>query len=393
MMKLDAKICAICKGKKMLCGAKKCIILETKRQKYKIKRKARKTDIYGKNFDLFVSSDYPNINAGPVMLEYDEWDNYIEQKNMYGKQYENIIDFRMISFSLSKNVNIRHDKLEDIYLSTRPIDIEAYIKQRNAEPIFSKHFSPIGIQADLKDLKVCENAKIPKKVDSIIEENLKAEQGLNELYEHRFDNYYLTKIFSGGFLGQQQNKRIVPTRWSITAVDDILSKKLIKKIKEYSVINDIYVYQNEFLFNHFEIILFPKKFSFELFECWLPKSLWVENNTQSTIIYDFESYEGRTKYANAQGGYYASRLASLEALEKMRKQAAVVVIREVYPGYILPVGVWQIRENIRNAFKKKPRKMDKQELYSYLKEKIKTNVNRIVKKSRIINQSNLLDFF
>jgi hypothetical protein len=30
------------------------------------------------------------------------------------------------------------------------------------------------------------------------------------------------------------------------------------------------------------------------------------------------------------------------------------VLREARPGYIMPVGVWQVRENVRNAMKQKP---------------------------------------
>jgi len=32
----------------------------------------------------------------------------------------------------------------------------------------------------------------------------------------------------------------------------------------------------------------------------------------------------------------------------------VIVLREAHPGYIMPVGVWQVRENVRNAMRQKP---------------------------------------
>jgi len=34
----------------------------------------------------------------------------------------------------------------------------------------------------------------------------------------------------------------------------------------------------------------------------------------------------------------------------------VVVLRESHPGYIMPVGVWQVRENVRNAMRQEPLK-------------------------------------
>jgi hypothetical protein len=39
---------------------------------------------------------------------------------------------------------------------------------------------------------------------------------------------------------------------------------------------------------------------------------------------------------------------------KERRQATVIVLREAHPGYIMPVGVWQVRENVRNAMRQKP---------------------------------------
>jgi len=36
-----------------------------------------------------------------------------------------------------------------------------------------------------------------------------------------------------------------------------------------------------------------------------------------------------------------------EHLASEGKQAAALVLREIHPGYILPVGVWNVRESIR----------------------------------------------
>jgi hypothetical protein len=64
-----------------------------------------------------------------------------------------------------------------------------------------------------------------------------------------------------------------------------------------------------------------------------------------------EGYEGRTGYVEeTAGAYYASRLAVLEHLESVGRQAKCLVLREVSDDYWAPVGVWQIRESVRNAF-------------------------------------------
>ena len=109
---------------------------------------------------------------------------------------------------------------------------------------------------------------------------------------------------------------------------------------------------------------------------------------------DDEPYKGRSDYAKSQvGGYYASRLAVVEALNKMRKQAKVIVFREIGEGYSIPLGVWQVRENVRNAFKQKSMKFtSKQEALEHVSKRIKLQINEYVKRSKILQQRRLGDF-
>ncbi|MFN3528284.1 MAG: hypothetical protein ACK4YO_04210, partial [Candidatus Altarchaeaceae archaeon] len=168
------------------------------------------------------------------------------------------------------------EKNQEIALSIIPIDVETIFKKI---PKFHISFSPIsqpmGPTGELENLKIVENPKIPKKVDNVIEDNLKASDALFLLYKENFDVYYLSKIFSSGVLGKKENKKLVPTRWSITAVDDIIGKFLIKEIKEYEKISEFVVFSNEYLFNHFEILLIPGNWEFEQFEAWAPDTLWT----------------------------------------------------------------------------------------------------------------------
>jgi hypothetical protein len=74
---------------------------------------------------------------------------------------------------------------------------------------------------------------------------------------------------------------------------------------------------------------------------------------------DWEPYSGRTKYASeVAGGYYAGRLGVLEHLERMKRQAAALIVREITPDYWCPVGVWQVREGIRAAMNTTPARFD-----------------------------------
>ena len=42
-------------------------------------------------------------------------------------------------------------------------------------------------------------------------------------------------------------------------------------------------------------------------------------------------------------------MAVTEYLEKIQKQSGVIIFREIQPEYAVPVGVWQVREGIRQA--------------------------------------------
>ncbi len=64
---------------------------------------------------------------------------------------------------------------------------------------------------------------------------------------------------------------------------------------------------------------------------------------------DWEGYRGRTTYASLGGCYYAVRLAAAEFLAAERRQARVIAMREIYPSFLLPLGVWINRECTRAA--------------------------------------------
>jgi hypothetical protein len=161
-----------------------------------------------------------------------------------------------------------------------------------------------------------------------------------------------------GAFGIKQNRRLVPTRWSITAVDSILSKDLMEEVKTFPEINEYRLYESRYLDNVFEVLMLPQAWSYEAMEAWYPGTIWNPSGNSVVLYSDWEGYDGRTTYAEIGGCYYAARLAVCELLSKERKQATVIVLREAHPGYIMPVGVWQVRENVRNAMRQTPLKFN-----------------------------------
>jgi len=213
---------------------------------------------------------------------------------------------------------------------------------------------PFGPSAPIRDLHLG-NAKFEHRVEKAYRDtDLKAVPAVRELYGKGVLVTKIQRAFSVGAFGLEKNRKLVPTRWSITAVDDIIGKDLVAEVKTFPEINEFRVYESVYLDNVFEILMIPARWSYESMEAWYPGTVWNPNGTSTSIFSDWEGNSGRTTYAQIGGCYYSARLAVCELLTKERRQATVVVLREARPGYIMPVGVWQVRENVRNAMRQPP---------------------------------------
>ncbi len=235
-------------------------------------------------------------------------------------------------------------EIQELAMSVKPVDSEVILKRKPVVKIVPSEFAPpLGPRAELLDFELTENPKIPRRTDYVVSDELKAEQAIMRLYNWGgFDEYYIIRLLSAGLLGI--DRKLVPTRWSITSVQDTIGKNLRREILDYPEINAFEVYFHEFLGNRYAVVLMPESYAFELLEVWLKGSLFGSEEPQ--VIHDYEDFRGGIKgYANeTTGAYYATRLSVLEHLRKRRKQARIIVFREVTPAYYAPVGgVWQIR--------------------------------------------------
>ncbi|MDD5111782.1 MAG: hypothetical protein PHG85_04510, partial [Candidatus Altiarchaeota archaeon] len=282
-----------------------------------------------------------------------------------------------------------------IALSVRPVDVETHFQGR---PSMSFSFSPIsqpmGPSGVLKDFRLADNPKIPRKVDSIVSDGLRASDAVYELYKGSHDVYYLANVLSSGVLGSPKGQRMVPTRWSITAIDDIVGKQLMGELREFPCVEEYSVYTNTYLENHFEILLMPGNWEYEQFEAWAPKTLWTQSYDAPVIVGEHEGFSGRSDYAiNEGGGYYAGRLAVAEALHAMRMQARAVVFREIYESYVMPVGVWEVRENVRAAMKNVPRRFSGlKEALGDIAQRLVNPIREYVRRSSVLRQRRMTEF-
>ena len=173
------------------------------------------------------------------------------------------------------NVNIKDvrkegkflDKAKEIGIAKKPVDVE--IKLNKAPEIrfdFEKITMPMGPRASLKQITITENVKVDNKVEKVVNDiDLKSADALTYLYENGFDENTLTKLLSIGVLGLKKNRKLVPTKWSITATDDTLGKNLINNIKDYKAIENYQLYTGSYLGNYYYILMFPEIWQYELF--------------------------------------------------------------------------------------------------------------------------------
>ncbi|AFN04748.1 hypothetical protein PFC_09125 [Pyrococcus furiosus COM1] len=314
---------------------------------------------------IFVGEHgYPYVRVGPLVPPIQGDTQYMDSPLSWENvRIEDVIRFRslLVLGEAKVNVDVRKsskliDSLQELAMSIKPVDSEVILKEKPAINILPEEFAPpLGPRGKLKVFKVVDNPKVPRKVDKTISDELKAREAIIGLYESGFDEYYIIRLLSAGLLGVK--KRIVPTRWSITAVQDTIGNYLRKNILKNPIIDNFEVYHHEFLGNRYVVLLLPMTYSFELLEVWLKGSLF--GTSKPSVIHDYEDFRGLKGYAEqTTGAYYAARLSVLEYLRKRKRQAGIIVFREVTPAYYAPVGVWQIRVGVKKALEKGPIKFE-----------------------------------
>jgi len=249
------------------------------------------------------------------------------------------------------------DQTIDLALSVKPVDVELSLKKKPAAAlVLDDQIQPFGPSALLNKMRIT-NSRWDHNIQKVyFDDDLNASEAVTTLFQKGTLVTKIQRAFSVGAFGMKEQRRLVPTRWSITAVDSIISKEMMKNIKRFPEINEYRIYESCYLDNKFEILMIPRVWSYEAMEAWYPGTVWNTSSRNVVLFSDWEDFDGRSTYASIGGCYYAARLAVGELLMKERRQASVAVLREAHPGYIMPVGVWQVRENVRNALRQKPLK-------------------------------------
>lgn len=322
--------------------------------------------------EIFIGRvNYPNVFAGILSPDYKGDTTLLSHSSEWVKKnlsIDEVLSKRssMVYARQESNVNIQKsfsDILNQLALSSRPVSTEFFLKKQPSQQLISSKISSfMANPAPIQRVILEENPFVEKKIDYLTSDHdVKATVALAELYDSKISIEHLQKLLSVGLLGTKANRKMVPTKWGITAVDDILSKHLLRKIKSYQEISEILIFSDSYAGNYYQIVLLPGEFEFEVIEALVPSKIEKESikGLNMGFWHDYEGFLGRKNYAaSVTGAYYSNRLAVLEYLEKIKKQAKILVLRETTEEYYAALGTGILREITRRAMQGTPKKAD-----------------------------------
>jgi DNA repair protein NreA len=302
---------------------------------------------------------YPKVKVGPMLAPLHGDTTILDMPEMWiGKSIEEIVDYRLSLIRGVSSININTtsgkylESLQELAMAKESSESEATFEKKpiadtdqNKDLLMDTESAPFGPIALLKTFKTSSSLSVDQKIENAFyDRDLHAADAVTLLYNNGIEISKIQRVLSMGMLGTQKNRKLVPTRWSISATDDVISDYLIKNIRVNTTIDFYEVYKYSHIGNHYCIILIPEQtWIFEMLEAWFDK------NGNLVFGAEFEDATGLDHYPSIAGAYFAARLGIAEHYLKVRKSGGALVLREIHPEYVLPVGVWQVREGVREA--------------------------------------------
>jgi DNA repair protein NreA len=382
-------ICPMCRRVRRLSGEERCAIhlkaatLETHHPEFDTKSITGSSPpgVFVGRFGypkVFVGPMVPPVSGDTTILDTPEW--------WMGKGFDEIVDYRyslLRGYSQADIQDARRgskviDTLQEVAMMTRPVETELVLTRPPRKILDMREDSqPFGPIAPLASFQTG-NSSVDERIEkAFYDRDLRADDAVLQLYRNNVLVTRIQRAFSLGMFGEGKKRKLVPTRWSITAVDSNLSLRLMARIRRHQMIDKYRVYKYNYLDNLYVGILTPESWRFEWIEAWFEPELLATSfpdvnmaedvnmidytspgGYRPVMLGDSEGYRNRTTYAKPGGCYYSARLAVSEYLDSIRRQAGAIMLREIHPGYIMPVGVWNVRESLRSLLKTRCQQFD-----------------------------------
>ncbi len=393
-------ICILCRGSKLLCGKPVCPIVLKAQALLKVKSLKLSERIEGNTPPSFFvgRAGYPKVYAGPMVPPVrGDTSLYAMPEAWFDLGFEEIVSMRSMLIRGKRRISTKDarapssylNELHDAALASRPAEAEMVVKRPpSAYLSLSDEAPPFGPSAPIKRVRFSLPTSERKLEKVYYDTHLPSKEAVLQLYSYGVPVSRITEVLSLGMLGVRKNRRLVPTRWSITAVDGLISEELVSKVRTYQPVDEITVFVYDKLGSRYVTLLVPGRWSFEWIESWFPGTTWNMMGSRPAVMGDHEGFRGRTTYPDIGGCYYASRLAIAEYLERRRRQAKALLIREIYKDYLLPLGVWMVREALRECYKMKPLKFASlKDAIEHVSKLLKVPMNRYILASALLKEA------
>ncbi|MBE6493115.1 MAG: hypothetical protein E7Z84_00700 [Methanosphaera stadtmanae] len=340
---------------------------------------------------VFIGSyNYPKVFAGPLLSPSYEDSSIMDQPERWVSNdttQQDIISYRLNLVRGKQTIGIQDlennyvEKLQEISMASQSIMSEAEFNKKPAGMNFGAENAPHGPSAILKKFDI-DNVKWDHQLEkTYYDTDLKAGDAVEILHEKNVPFSQIQKAFSVGTMGIKKNRKLVPTRWSITAIDTTIADRLLEQVKYYPTVENYRVYEFSSLNNYYAILEIPTPWQYEWTEAF------INANGQGTMIFsDYEHNKGKKEYSRVGGCYYTAKMAILEQLERDKKQAGCFVFREANEDYI-PLGVFNVRENIRHAVSENPKEFETlQNALDYIDSKLTLTIQDFRNADNLINE-------
>ncbi len=338
---------------------------------------------------VFVGSwNYPDVYAGPMVSPMHGDTAVMDMPESWipeNRTQEEIIGYRLNLVRGKHRVNASDlanrfvEKLQEISLSASSIESEISFTDTPTGQSFSEEHTPFGPSAPVEHFEI-EEGRWDRDLEKVFyDTDLKAADAVIDLHKKEVPFSSIQKAFSVGTMGQERGRHLVPTRWSITACDTIIGDRLLSRVRKNPVIDTWRVHEFSSLHNNYAVILMPTGWQYE----WSEAFLRVLGN-EELVFSDHEGNRKKTEYSPLGGCYYSCKMAVLEALAREGKQGGAIILREALQGYV-PMGVFNVRENVRNAMQQPPTEFeDIGAALSHISEKFTLPVERFIEEGELL---------
>ncbi|MBO4797381.1 MAG: hypothetical protein J5494_01200, partial [Candidatus Methanomethylophilaceae archaeon] len=247
-------LCVICKGSRALCGKSRCPLMAKFYADSKSIPAVNSKDIAGCSPpSVFVGRyGYPKVDIGPLLpQEFGDTSLLDMPERWVGRSQSSIVDMRFRLIRGKYRIDAKDfekagriaDSIQELALTARPVEVETNFSSKpKGRSVLDDAVQPFGPSGRIEQMNVGNGRFVTSLEKNFYDIDLRASDAVISAYRSGTLVTEIEKAFSVGTMGTKRSRRFVPTRWSITAVDDIISKELKKSVKYNETIDKYRVY-------------------------------------------------------------------------------------------------------------------------------------------------------